>query len=74
MNLRPIRHLSRSPLSLPALVAAPALAQGKFVYMTNWFAEAEHGGFYQAIATGLYKAAVSTSPSRWADRRSTSCS
>ena len=25
--------------------------------MTNWFAEAEHGGFYQAIATGIYKKA-----------------
>jgi NitT/TauT family transport system substrate-binding protein len=38
---------------------APAHAQAteKFVYMTNWFAEAEHGGFYQAVATGLYKKA-----------------
>ena len=34
-----------------------ALADEKFVYMTNWFAEAEHGGFYQAVATGLYKKA-----------------
>ena len=32
-------------------------AEEKFVYMTNWFAEAEHGGFYQAVATGLYKKA-----------------
>ena len=23
--------------------------------MTNWYAQAEHGGFYQAVATGLYK-------------------
>jgi NitT/TauT family transport system substrate-binding protein len=23
--------------------------------MTNWFAEAEHGGFYQAVAEGIYK-------------------
>jgi len=42
--------------ALLALVAiAPAQAEEKFVYMTNWFAEAEHGGFYQAVATGLYK-------------------
>ena len=34
-----------------------ARAEEKFVYMTNWFAEAEHGGFYQAVATGLYKKA-----------------
>lgn len=42
-------------LGLSAL--APAHADEKFVYMTNWFAEAEHGGFYQAVATGLYKKA-----------------
>ena len=38
-------------------VCAPAQAEEKFLFMTNWFAEAEHGGFYQAIATGLYKKA-----------------
>ena len=54
MNLRPIRHLL---VAACAVAALPAPAQEKFVYMTNWFAEAEHGGFYQAIATGLYKAA-----------------
>jgi len=42
-------------LGLSAL--APAHAEEKFIYMTNWFAEAEHGGFYQAVATGLYKKA-----------------
>jgi NitT/TauT family transport system substrate-binding protein len=43
-------------LALAGFVAAlPAHAEEKFVYMTNWFAEAEHGGFYQAIATGIYK-------------------
>lgn len=30
-------------------------APEKFVFMTNWFPEAEHGGFYQALASGLYK-------------------
>jgi NitT/TauT family transport system substrate-binding protein len=54
-------HLGRK--ARPALVAALALfggaaqAQEKFVYMTNWYAEAEHGGFYQALASGLYKQA-----------------
>ena len=40
-----------------ALLAAGAsqAAEEKFVYLTNWFAQAEHGGFYQAVATGLYK-------------------
>jgi len=37
--------------------AATAQAQEKFVYMTNWYAQAEHGGFYQALASGLYKKA-----------------
>jgi len=34
-----------------------ALAQEKFTYLTNWFAQAEHGGFYQSLADGTYKAA-----------------
>ncbi len=35
--------------------AAPAQAQDKFTYMTNWYAQAEHGGFYQAVAEGIYQ-------------------
>ncbi|WP_084227380.1 ABC transporter substrate-binding protein [Nostoc sp. KVJ20] len=27
----------------------------KVTFGTNWMAQAEHGGFYQAIATGIYK-------------------
>ena len=33
---------------------APALAADKVTILTNWFAQAEHGGFYEAKATGLY--------------------
>ena len=45
-------------LVLAALGAAgTAGAQEKFVYLTNWYAEAEHGGFYQALASGLYQQA-----------------
>lgn len=40
-----------------AALAWPAAAQEKFTYMTNWYAQAEHGGFYQALATGLYRKA-----------------
>jgi len=32
----------------------PARAATPVRFLTNWFAEAEHGGFYQAQATGLY--------------------
>jgi NitT/TauT family transport system substrate-binding protein len=35
----------------------PARAATKVRFLTNWFAEAEHGGFYQAKATGLYEKA-----------------
>jgi len=33
---------------------APTLAADKVTFLTSWFAQAEHGGFYQAKATGLY--------------------
>jgi NitT/TauT family transport system substrate-binding protein len=36
-------------------IGASAHAEEKFTYMTNWYAQAEHGGFYQAVATGIYK-------------------
>ena len=39
------------------LRAARAQTLDKFSYQTNWRAQAEHGGFYQALATGLYKEA-----------------
>lgn len=47
----------KTPIAALALLAAAttASAQEKFTYTTNWFAQAEHGGFYQAVATGLYK-------------------
>jgi NitT/TauT family transport system substrate-binding protein len=42
-----------------ALLALAGFAHGqsvtKVVFGTNWFAQAEHGGFYQAIAEGRYK-------------------
>jgi NitT/TauT family transport system substrate-binding protein len=34
-----------------------ALAADKVTFLTSWFAQAEHGGFYQAKATGLYEQA-----------------
>lgn len=47
-------------ISLGAMLgglAHPALAQtpDKLVFGTNWYPEAEHGGFYQAIAEGIYR-------------------
>jgi NitT/TauT family transport system substrate-binding protein len=40
-----------------AFCAGPALAADKVTYLTSWFAQAEHGGFYQAKATGIYEKA-----------------
>ena len=47
----------KTPIAALALLAGAAgvSAQEKFTYTTNWFAQAEHGGFYQAVATGLYR-------------------
>jgi NitT/TauT family transport system substrate-binding protein len=39
------------------LTAAPVWAADKVTFLTSWFAQAEHGGFYQAKATGLYEKA-----------------
>ena len=51
------RAIAASLLVAGAVLAPKAQAQAeeKFVYMTNWYAQAEHGGFYQAVATGIYK-------------------
>ena len=53
------RTLLRTMLALLAMVAlaAPSPAQKveKIVFSTDWLAEAEHGGFYQAVAEGTYR-------------------
>ena len=41
-------------LALP--VPAGAQTLDKVSFGTNWVAEAEHGGFFQALADGTYKA------------------
>jgi len=37
-----------------AYLARPALALDKITFVTNWRAQAEHGGFYQAVVDGTY--------------------
>ncbi len=37
-----------------AAAAPPAMALDQVSFGTDWKAEAEHGGYYQAIATGIY--------------------
>jgi NitT/TauT family transport system substrate-binding protein len=36
-------------------LAFAAQAAEKITFVTSWFAEAEHGGFYQAVAEGIYR-------------------
>ncbi len=41
-----------------ALLLAPlrhAVANEPFTFVTNWYAQAEHGGYYQAVAEGIYQ-------------------
>jgi NitT/TauT family transport system substrate-binding protein len=44
-----------SCLLLSLLTAVPGAALDRVTFATNWKAEAEHGGFYQALATGIYR-------------------
>lgn len=39
-----------------AVFAQPAKAQDEVTFATNWLPEAEHGGFFQAVADGTYEA------------------
>jgi len=55
-----MRLLSRCLNAVVAMATVALLAPGgaaaadKVVFVTNWYAEAEHGGFYQALAEGIY--------------------
>ncbi len=41
--------------ALLALSTLPVVAADKVNFGTNWLAEAEHGGYYQAVADGTYE-------------------
>jgi NitT/TauT family transport system substrate-binding protein len=49
-----ITKLVSSSAALFGLLTADAMAQDKVTFATNWLAQAEHGGYYQAIADGTY--------------------
>jgi NitT/TauT family transport system substrate-binding protein len=53
-----VEDMSRIPaflLLFAVLSGTQAQQQDKVRFGTNWVAEAEHGGFYQAVADGTYK-------------------
>ena len=50
----PVRHIAALSALLAAAGCASAQAATPITFITNWYAQAEHGGFYQALADGLY--------------------
>lgn len=47
--MKNMRTPAYTMLALTAIAAsASCLAAEKFTFLTNWYAQAEHGGFYQA--------------------------
>jgi len=42
-------------ITLPFLSANTVANETPFTFVSNWYAQAEHGGFYQALGAGLYK-------------------
>ena len=53
-----IRHLGRTLAALASVTISLALHGAEpdgIVFATDWLAQAEHGGFYQAVAEGTYR-------------------
>jgi len=53
----PRSHVRAVAAAVALLAVAPAFGQAldKIVFSTDWLAQAEHGGFYQAVAEGTYR-------------------
>ena len=56
VSRRLVAAVSLGVLALAAPISA-ARAADKVTFLTSWFAQAEHGGFYEAKATKLYEKA-----------------
>lgn len=52
---RPTRGIAAMLCALGLIGSDLAVADERFVFLTNWYAQAEHGGFYQAQAEGTYR-------------------
>lgn len=55
MEVCRLNVMQRSALLAALCFTGPAMAATPFTFITNWYAQAEHGGFYQAKAEGLYE-------------------
>ncbi|CAN5759040.1 ABC transporter substrate-binding protein [soil metagenome] len=56
LNRRAALGILSGPLLLPLARRARAQTLDKISFHTDWRAQAEHGGYYQAVAAGLYRA------------------
>ncbi len=54
-STRLLRALAGALIAAGLSASAFAQALPKVVFLTNWYAQAEHGGFYQAVAEGTYR-------------------
>jgi NitT/TauT family transport system substrate-binding protein len=50
-----MRILVSAALAIGLMLPAQAQQPDKVTFATNWVAQAEHGGFYQALADGTYR-------------------
>lgn len=57
MKTKPLYALGTTLLLTGTLTATGTFAQelDEVSFGTSWYAQAEHGGFYQAVATGIYE-------------------
>ena len=56
LDRRAALGLIAAPLLVPLVRRPRAQTLDKLSFHTDWRAQAEHGGFYQAVAAGLYRA------------------
>lgn len=52
--MKPTMTLAMTATLFTAVALGSATGQDKVTFGTNWVAQAEHGGFYQAVADGTY--------------------
>jgi NitT/TauT family transport system substrate-binding protein len=55
MNRHPLRAVALILCAALLPTVASAQAPDRIVFATDWLAQAEHGGFYQALAEGTYR-------------------
>ena len=55
VSMSRLLSISTAAMAIVAASTFGAAAQEKAIFMSNWLAQAEHGGYYQGVADGSYK-------------------